>query len=502
MAISEESNLKLKSILDALGANQKLVFISGNFNIIHPGHQRLLTFAKEFGDFLAIGVNSDENSGVMFPQETRVLGIEGLSCVDAVIPLKEGELLDVIKTLKPNFVLKGKEHEGRENPEEEIVKKYSGKMLFGSGHLGQSSLEMIAKDFEGFDKKQSNKPLEYLSRHCISYHNFNVLLGKFSTVKAIVIGDTIVDRYITCDPLGLSQEDPTIVVSPRLTKQFIGGAGIVACHAQSLGANVKFYSVLGKDETASYVQNYLKESGVESRLFEDESRPTSLKERFRTNEKTLLRVSHLKQHSIDNELISEMLESLREDIPKADILIFSDFNYGCLPQRLVDEICTICKENGVKMVADSQSSSQVGDISRFKDMELITPTEREARLGVGDFESGLAVLCEKLREKCYADNIFITLASDGLLINAHDIANLNGEDSLYYTDRLKAFNNSPKDTAGAGDSLFVTASLALAAGANIWESAYMGALAAAVQVGRLGNFPLKTQDLKTESLIL
>jgi len=44
------------------------------------------------------------------------------------------------------------------------------------------------------------------------------------------------------------------------------------------------------------------------------------------------------------------------------------------------------------MVADSQSSSQVGDISRFTGMELVTPTEREARLALRDFNVGLVVL--------------------------------------------------------------------------------------------------------------
>ena len=52
----------------------------------------------------------------------------------------------------------------------------------------------------------------------------------------IIIGDLIIDEYINCDPLGMSQEDPTLVVTPVESKKFIGGAGIVASHAASLGA--------------------------------------------------------------------------------------------------------------------------------------------------------------------------------------------------------------------------------------------------------------------------
>jgi bifunctional ADP-heptose synthase (sugar kinase/adenylyltransferase) len=59
-------------------------------------------------------------------------------------------------------------------------------------------------------------------------------------------------------------------------------------------------------------------------------------------------------------------------------------------------------------------------------------------------------------------------------------------------------NTTPKDVAGAGDSLIITASLALASGGNIFESAFLGSLAAAIQVGRVGNMPLQLNELISE----
>jgi len=145
------------------------------------------------------------------------------------------------------------------------------------------------------------------------------------------------------------------------------------------------------------------------------------------------------------------------------------------------------------MVADSQSSSQVGDVSRFKGMKLLKPTEREARLALRDFDSGLVVLAEALRHKANAESIILTLGQEVLLIHA-----ATGSGSDWLTDKLPAFNSAPKDTAGAGDSLLICASLALVAGATIWESAYMGSLAAACQVGRVGNLPLSVAELRAE----
>jgi bifunctional ADP-heptose synthase (sugar kinase/adenylyltransferase) len=141
------------------------------------------------------------------------------------------------------------------------------------------------------------------------------------------------------------------------------------------------------------------------------------------------------------------------------------------------------------MVADSQSSSQFGDISRFKNMTLITPTEREARLGLRDFDSGLVVLANSLISNCNSKNTIITLGGEGVLISASD------SEEGYLTDKIPAMNNSPKDVSGAGDCLLVTTSLALASNCNIWESAYLGSLAAACQVGRIGNIPIKIDDI-------
>ena len=153
----------------------------------------------------------------------------------------------------------------------------------------------------------------------------------------------------------------------------------------------------------------------------------------------------------------------------ADVLVFSDFNYGCLPQSLVEQVIPMAKSRSVMLAADSQSSSQVGDISRFREMDLLTPTEREARISTRNREDGLVVLAEQLRQQSSAKNILLKLGEEGLLIHAG-----NGKGDDWLTDRIGALNTSPKDVAGAGDSLLITSALTLIGGGNIWEAAYLG----------------------------
>ncbi len=473
---------------------KRTVFVSGTFNIVHPGHLRLLRFAAENGDFLVVGVLRDGlAANAQLSQETRLEGVAAISWVNHAFVLQDTPA-DFLAEFRPAVVVKGKEHENAENPERAIVQSYGGQLLFGSGDTTFSSLELLRREAEIINHSSITRSKEYMDRHHFNLSDLTSLLDEFHRLRVCVIGDTIVDEYVQCDPLGMSQEDPTIVVAPILTERFIGGAAIVAAHARNLGAkSVEFVSISGTDDTAAYVAEKLGGYGVNARLVADSSRPTTLKQRFRAGNKTLLRVSHLRQHKISKSLQKQVLEHTMEALVDADLLIFSDFNYGALPQDLVDRISEECLRRNVMMVADSQSSSQVGDVSRFKSAALLTPTEREARIALGNYEDGLVVLAELLRQSSNAQNVVITLGAEGILIHAKD-----GNRSHWETDRLAALNTAPKDSAGAGDSLLVCSAMAMALGRGIWESLYLGSLAAACQVGRIGNVPLKTEDLLIE----
>ena len=72
----------ISEIRDRAGLSKRIVFVSGNFNVIHPGHLRLLTFAAECGDFLVVGVTGNHSNGAIVPEELRLEGIRAISFVD------------------------------------------------------------------------------------------------------------------------------------------------------------------------------------------------------------------------------------------------------------------------------------------------------------------------------------------------------------------------------------------------------------------------------------
>lgn len=492
MMLQVHNSPSADEIRAATDPHDRIAFVSGNFNVIHAGHMRLLKFAADVADKVVVGLNRDGNPGVTVPLALRAEAVRAISLVAHVIDLPHGAN-EAIAALRPDIVVKGKEFENVHNEEHDLVLSYGGKLLFGSGEMRFSSIDLLQREFLDRQTSSIHKPHEYPARHGFNASRLKAIIESFSGLRVLVIGDLIVDDYITCDPLGMSQEDPTIVVTPIDKKTFVGGAGIVSAHARGLGATVRFLTVAGRDASARFAKQTLGEYGVDATIITDTTRPTTLKARYRANGKTLLRVNDLRQHAIDQEIQTKMLRQVKGWLADTDLILFSDFNYGCLPQPLLEAIGSAARKRGIPMAADSQASSQLADISRFTNMCVVTPTEREARLGLQDSESGLAVIASRLRKKAKASNVIVTMGAEGVLV----VGDAGGEERL---DQLPAFNASPKDVAGAGDSLFTCVAMALCRGHDIWCSAYLGSVAAAIQVARVGNLPIQRDEVIAELL--
>jgi rfaE bifunctional protein kinase chain/domain len=478
----------------------KRVLVQGNFDVLHPGHIRLLKFARECGNNLTVAVNSDRvMKGInRVTEDHRLELVKSLECVDDAF-LTDASPWDLVDRLKPDVVVKGREFEDMVNNELQYLKSYGGQLIFGSGEF-ETNAENFIKKNENLNRCfHYEEAREYSVRHDITWNRAFSCVECFKDVNALVIGEVIVDEYVQGTAVGLSQEDPTVVLCPNKTDTFLGGAAITAGHVKALGAcNVSFMSVLGKDKPGEYATSRINEYGVDAHFYYDDSRPTPLKKRFRAGKKTLLRVNEVRHHKISRELQEEIIADIEPMLDDLQLLIFSDFNYGLLPTSLVERITTLCHERGVKVVADSQSSSQVGDISRYRNMDLITPTEREVRVALNNSDDGLVVLAQKLTERTGTKSLVVTLGEEGILIHQPD-ADLQS----WENDRLPAINRNAVDPAGAGDCFLAASALAVASGASPWLAYYLGSLAAACQVSTLGNTPLSARrllDVLEESL--
>lgn len=471
----------------------KTALIYGNFDVIHPGYLRLFRYAKQLSDKLIVGVIPDHENvgGHLYDQSSRLDNVRSNIYVDDAHLMKRG-VKNFVETLKPEVVIKGKEHERRANPEEQWLASYGGQLVFSSGEATPTPSETLYPQGRSVLPDVSYLVGSFASQANIKLDELQSTLDGFGKLRVCVIGDVIVDKYIQCYALGMSQEDPTLVVSPYQEKTFLGGAGVVASHVSSLGANVDLVSIVGKDDEAIFAKQRLKEAGVKNKMIVDPNRPTTLKTRFKAEGKTLLRVSRLSQNSIPDILQDQIFDQIVKNIEEYDLFMFSDFNYGCLPQRLLTKLLDLLSEQEIVTVADSQSSSQIGNSTRFKNMSLLCCTEHEARLATQDMECGLGVLMEKLQEAAHPTRIMLKLGRDGVLLN-----------DIMQTDRailnsIPVFNKSPTDVSGAGDSMMVASGLAIASGSSFINAALLGSLAAAIQISSEGNTPLQVDRLRDQ----
>lgn len=151
MKIIARNELK-KIFLKAKAAGKKLVFTNGCFDILHVGHVRYLNAAKSLGDYLIVGLNSDDSvrclKGPTRPinnQYDRAEVLAGLSSVDYVVIFSEHTAENLIAEIKPEIYVKGGDYQVEELPEAKIVEQYGGCIKLIPEVPGRSSSNVIKK---------------------------------------------------------------------------------------------------------------------------------------------------------------------------------------------------------------------------------------------------------------------------------------------------------------------------------------------------------------------
>jgi bifunctional ADP-heptose synthase (sugar kinase/adenylyltransferase) len=179
----------------------------------------------------------------------------------------------------------------------------------------------------------------------------------------------------------------------------------------------------------------------------------------------------------------------------AAAVIFADFGYGLITPNVLARVLPVIRRTVDVITADV--SGMRSNLLHFKDVDLICPTEREVRETLHDFSTGINNIVYGLLSKTGARQALITLGKQGLIV--FDQCQARAADEAWErklrSEYLPALAGQAVDPLGCGDALLATASLTLAVGGGIHAAAYLGAVAAAFEVQRVGNQPVTTEDL-------
>jgi len=485
---------ELQKILGEPPRKKKVIMCHGTFDIVHPGHIRQLYYAKEKAPILIASITADEFVGKgdekpFVPQELRAKNIAALEMVDYVVIDFNKEPINNILKIKPDLFIKGFEYtrdgiHPKTKEEIKAVTSYGGRVIFSPGDIVYSSTHLLTVHKP---KISYDKLLSYMDAERITFDDILETLYKFKDKKIDVIGDTIVDKYSYCTVLGPTTKTPTFSVKLDSSEKFVGGAGIVAKHVKSLGADVRFTTVLGDDKLSDFVIDDLKKWKIKTNALIDPTRPTTLKERFWASGYKMLQVDTVDNSIVSNKILKEISNHLKEGKP--DVLIFSDFRHGIFNKETIQTL-----KKGVKKeiitVADSQVSNRWGNILDFNGVDIIFPNEKEARFALGDQDSGIRPLSVMLYKKSGAKYLVLKMGEKGCLIYRKP-----GEHPRDFFI-LDSFAEDVVDGVGAGDAMLAVTSLAYKCSKNILISSILGNIAAALVCEKEGNIPVTVKEIE------
>lgn len=144
----------LKAFLDDCKINgKKVVFTNGCFDILHRGHVEYLSMARDLGDVMVLGLNTDSSvkrlgkspERPINSEDTRAVILAGLECVDAIILFDEDTPHELIHFVQPDVLVKGDDYKVEDIVGYDIVTAKGGKVITIPLVKGFSTTNLIAK---------------------------------------------------------------------------------------------------------------------------------------------------------------------------------------------------------------------------------------------------------------------------------------------------------------------------------------------------------------------
>ncbi|MDC1296604.1 PfkB family carbohydrate kinase [Alphaproteobacteria bacterium] len=479
----------LVKVISVLKKNKKnIVQCHGVFDLIHLGHIRHFQEAKKNSEILIVTVTSDKfiKKGPNRPYykiNQRLEMLSNLNIVDYVIENNSPDAVNIIKKIKPDYYCKGIEYK---NHKKDITKKIKdeisainsvkGKIIYTNDIVFSSS--SILNSFDLTLTKDQKNILSIIKKNT-NFENIKKQIDNFKNTKVLIVGETIIDKYVFCEAVGKSGKEPVLVLREINEDSYLGGAAIVANHLSDFCKKITLVSMLGeKKELSNFVNNNLK-NNIKTNFILKKDSPTIVKKRFVdsiSGNKTL-GVYSLNDKELNINQEKKLQEILRKEISKHDIVIVCDYGHGFISKNIAKKINNTNKYFALNAQINSTNIGH-HTIDKYKNIDCLVINESEIRHEFRDRTSDIDILLKNISKKLKVKNSVVTQGSDG---------------ASYYNAMLKKFNKIPAfantvvDKVGAGDAMLAFYSICLKNKLNNNLSLLLSSLAAAQSVETIGN---------------
>lgn len=312
----------------------------------------------------------------------------------------------------------------------------------------------------------------------------NIELPDFSKLHMLVIGDVMIDRYISGAVKRISPEAPVPVVEFQSVENRLGGAANVALNIHALGATISLVSIIGDDSDGKSLVAMLDDlPSLNNHTMALSTRRTTVKTRVMSGNQHLLRIDHEDTFDVDIEESKSILNTVADIISnhKIDGIILQDYNKGLMTINLIAGILQLAKDYKIDTFVDPKEKN----FFAFKGCTLFKPNKKEVLKAVGI--SDLLLVDEELRRRLGHEITFITLGQDGLYIN-------DGKTGMTLPTKPRIIS----DVCGAGDSVISIVSLCYVSGMSMEDIAHVANTAGGQVCEKPGVVSIDLLELKSE----
>jgi len=310
-------------------------------------------------------------------------------------------------------------------------------------------------------------------------------LDSLSDYRVAVIGDVMLDCYMSGSVSRISPEAPVPVLRVTEERAVPGGAANVAANLASLGLKVNLVGLAGQDSARDELIALLGEIGAIdcSGIAAMPGRRTTRKLRVIGAHQQIVRVDHEDVIPCAAEIETDFLAAIERAIEASDIVILSDYGKGACSDRAIRAAIDRATELGKKVLVDPKRT----DFEIYRGAFVITPNRKELADATGlpcESDEEAALAAAKAQQMCGA-HVLLTRSEKGISFYPVDEAPIH----------VPTVAQDVFDVSGAGDTVVAVLAAALAAGMPVRDAMRMANHAAGIVVSKLGTASVTREEL-------
>ena len=300
----------------------------------------------------------------------------------------------------------------------------------------------------------------------------------FSSLNVLVIGDIMLDKYYDGEVSRISPEAPVPVINVKKITDGLGGAANVAHNIVSLKGNSTLIGLTGNDKEKEVLEKLANEKKIKTHFIET-NKPTITKSRVVGNSQQITRLDVEEPFNINDTIHRKLINIFEKEIPKADIIIISDYGKGLIIKNIVNDILSISKKSNIKVIIDPKTC----DWNIYADSYLIKPNFKEFCDTIGfqieNTDEEIEKYGFKLLDKYNFANILVTRSEKGMsLISKNQCIHTEVDGKEVY------------DVSGAGDTVAAIIGLTISKNYEFEDIVKLANKGAGIVVSKEGTKPI------------